>query len=55
MVHVYQDGETFGELALLYNCPRQATIICDEDNTILFSLDRETFNGLVRDAAIEKR
>jgi cAMP-dependent protein kinase regulator len=50
----YQPGGSFGELALLYNAPRAATIIADED-AILFSLDRQTFNHIVKDAAARKR
>jgi len=41
-------------LALLYNCPRAATIRGKTDS-ILFSLDRETFNHIVKDAAAKKR
>ena len=50
----YQPGESFGELALLYNVPRAATIIAD-DEAILWSLDRNTFNHIVKDAASRKR
>ena len=41
----YEDGEVFGELCLLYNTPRAASIKCITD-CILFSLDRETFNHI---------
>jgi len=51
---VYYPGEAFGELALLYNAPRAATIIAKTDS-VLFSLDRETFNNIVKDAASKKR
>lgn len=51
---VYVPGEAFGELALLYNAPRAATIIAKED-CLLWVLDRETFNYIVKDAAIKKR
>jgi cAMP-dependent protein kinase regulator len=51
---IYEPGESFGELALLYNAPRAATIICKTD-VILFSLDRECFNHIVKDAAMKKR
>lgn len=44
---VYKPGESFGELALLYNAPRAATIIA-KTNSILFSLDRSTFNNIVK-------
>lgn len=50
----YEPGESFGELALLYNAPRAATILANED-CVLFSLDRATFNHIVKDAAVQKR
>lgn len=50
----YKEGESFGELALLYNAPRAATIQAKTD-CILWGLDRETFNHIVKDAAIKKR
>lgn len=46
----YNPGESFGELALLYNAPRAATIKA-KTASILFSLDRSTFNHIVKDAA----
>lgn len=46
----YVPGEGFGELALLYNCPRAATITALEDSTV-WRLDRDTFNNIVKDAA----
>lgn len=53
-VFTYQDSGVFGELALLYNCPRAATVIAKTD-CLLWSIDRETFNHLVKDAAARKR
>lgn len=50
----YEPGEAFGELALLYNAPRAATIASDGDS-VLYALDRATFNHIVKDAAIRKR
>jgi len=47
-------GDAFGELALLYNCPRAASVLCKEAATLL-ALDRETFNHIVKDSSIRKR
>ena len=54
VLKTYDNGEVFGELALLYNAPRAATITADEDSR-LFSLDRETFNAIVKEASQKKR
>ncbi|CAD8139632.1 unnamed protein product [Paramecium pentaurelia] len=51
---VYYPGESFGELALLYNAPRAASIQ-SKTNSVLFALDRQTFNHIVKDAAMKKR
>jgi cAMP-dependent protein kinase regulator len=48
---LYNPGEAFGELALLYNAPRAATIKSKTD-CILWALDRETFKNIVQDAAV---
>jgi cAMP-dependent protein kinase regulator len=50
----YQRGDVFGELALMYNAPRAASIIALEEAT-LFSLDRDTFNNIVKTATIRRR
>lgn len=47
-------GDVFGELALLYNCPRAASVQATQSST-LWELDRETFNRIVKDAAAKKR
>lgn len=46
----YQPGEGFGELALLYNAPRAATIVANEDS-VVWRLDRGTFNHIVKKSA----
>lgn len=50
----YHPGESFGELSLLYNAPRAASIQAKTDST-LWALDRECFNNIVKDAAIKRR
>jgi cAMP-dependent protein kinase regulator len=44
----------FGELALLYNAPRAATIVGKTEG-VVWKLDRDTFNNIVKDAASKKR
>lgn len=50
----YEPGDAFGELALLYNAPRAATIKAKVD-CLLWVLDRNTFNHIVKDASMRKR
>jgi cAMP-dependent protein kinase regulator len=47
-------GDTFGELALLYNAKRAASIVT-KTKCILWELDRETFINVVKESAIKKR
>lgn len=47
-------GDLFGELALLYNCPRKASVQA-KDNSVCWQLDRATFNHIVKEAAQKKR
>jgi cAMP-dependent protein kinase regulator len=47
----YDEGDVFGELALMYNTPRAATIKA-LDKSFLYSLDRECFNHIVKEATI---
>ncbi len=50
----YSQGEVFGELSLMYNAPRAATIVAKEES-VCFCLDRDTFNAIVKQAAIKNR
>eukprot|EP00930_Biecheleria_cincta_P028058 TRINITY_DN19578_c2_g1_i2.p1 TRINITY_DN19578_c2_g1~~TRINITY_DN19578_c2_g1_i2.p1 ORF type:complete len:309 (+),score=68.03 TRINITY_DN19578_c2_g1_i2:41-967(+) len=47
-------GDLFGELALLYGCPRAASVQCRE-NAVLWELDRATFNNIVMEGVQRKR
>jgi len=47
-------GDVFGELALLYNCPRAASVVA-KDKSVCWQLDRETFNYIVKEAAVKRR
>ena len=51
---IYEPGEVFGELSLLYNAPRAASIYA-EGEAELYSLDRDTFNHIVKRSTIERR
>ncbi len=50
----YYSGEVFGELSLLYNVPRAASIK-SKTKSELFSLDWDTFNFIVKNSAIRRR
>jgi len=50
----YAPGGGFGELALLYNAPRAASITATADSSLM-KLDRGTFNHIVKDSAQRKR
>ncbi len=50
----YRDKGSFGELALMYNMPRAATIVVSEPGK-LWALDRVTFRRIVLKSAFEKR
>lgn len=50
----YVGGEAFGELALLYNAPRAATIR-SKTESVCFKLDRDCFNHVVKESSIKRR
>jgi len=54
VVKTCEAGDVFGELALLYNCPRAASVDAQE-KCVLWQLDRDTFNSIVKEAAQKKR
>jgi cAMP-dependent protein kinase regulator len=47
-------GGSFGELALMYNAPRAATVTSTEPST-LWALDRITFRRILMDSAFQRR
>jgi cAMP-dependent protein kinase regulator len=47
-------GFLFGELAIMYNAPRAATVRCNTPTGVLWSLDREPFQMLLKKCGIEK-
>jgi cAMP-dependent protein kinase regulator len=48
-------GDVFGELALLYNQTRAASVIAKGDDNVAWKLDRESFNNIVKEAAVKRR
>lgn len=53
-VHTYQTGDSFGELAIMYNAPRAATCRAATECK-LWELDRTSFKVIVVAAAMQKR
>merc|ERR1712151_468696 len=45
-------GQSFGELALLYSCPRAASVTASSQS-VMWSIDRDTFNNCVKGAVQE--
>ena len=56
LVASYSDGDSFGELAIMYNAPRAATCIAKGDDAIrLWAIDRVSFKVIMMQTAITKR
>ncbi|XP_052899011.1 cAMP-dependent protein kinase type II regulatory subunit isoform X2 [Anopheles moucheti] len=53
-IHTYDNRGSFGELALLYNMPRAATIQAETDGK-LWAMDRQTFRRILLKSAFRKR
>lgn len=53
-VHTYKAGDSFGELALMYNTPRAATCRAQTD-CVLWTLDRVSFKVIIVSASMQKR
>jgi cAMP-dependent protein kinase regulator len=54
LVKTYFRGEIFGELSILYNSPRAATVIAASDSVRLLKLNRDTFSFIVKESAKQK-
>lgn len=53
-IHTYENSGSFGELALLYNMPRAATIKAVTEGS-LWAMDRQTFRRILLKSAFKKR
>jgi cAMP-dependent protein kinase regulator len=54
VVKTCNEGDVFGELALLYNTTRAASVVA-KNACVCWQLDRETVNNIVKDAAVNRR
>jgi cAMP-dependent protein kinase regulator len=54
-VATIQSGGSFGELALMYNAPRAATVMSAEGQCTLWALDRITFRRILMESTFQRR
>ncbi|RKF62487.1 cAMP-dependent protein kinase regulatory subunit [Erysiphe neolycopersici] len=54
-VATIEPGGSFGELALMYNAPRAATVVSAESACTLWALDRITFRRILMDSTFQRR
>jgi cAMP-dependent protein kinase regulator len=54
-VATIEPGGSFGELALMYNAPRAATVLSVEGGGTLWALDRITFRRILMDSTFQRR
>ena len=48
-------GAIFGELALMYNAPRSASVVAGDQGTVCWAIDRTTFRSVLRQRIEESR
>jgi cAMP-dependent protein kinase regulator len=53
VVATLEEGRSFGELALLYNTPRAATVRASRAS-LVYSLDRDTFRNTLANSSFSK-
>lgn len=54
LVKTYDHGESFGELALMYNCPRAATVIA-KTAVVVWAMERLVFRRVLMETTASKR
>lgn len=54
-VGTIEAGGSFGELALMYNAPRAATIVSADSHCVLWALDRLTFRRILMESTFQRR